>query len=68
MEPSNDHERLLARLIDERAIAQGKLDYTAVPAVAALLDFMMSRSDSEFLIAYLHWRMNNPTTRAIASS
>ena len=62
MEPSNDHERELARLIDERA-AQGKLDYTAVPAVAALLQFMMTRSDSEFLIAYLHWRMNNPLSK-----
>jgi hypothetical protein len=59
MKPSNDHERELARLIDERAVSQGKLDYTAVPAVAAQLEFMMTRSDSEFLIAYLHWRMNN---------
>jgi hypothetical protein len=60
MEPSNDHERTLARLIDERALSLGRLDYTAVPAIAAQLEFMMSRSDSEFLIAYLHWRMNNP--------
>ena len=60
MEPSNDHERELARLIDERAISLGKLDYTAVPAVTVQLKFMMTRSDSEFLIAYLHWRMNNP--------
>ncbi|MCU1337891.1 MAG: hypothetical protein JWO19_3472 [Bryobacterales bacterium] len=64
MEPSNDHERELARLIDERALSQGKLDYTAVPAIASLLKFMMSRSDSEFLIAYLHWRMNNPIQKA----
>jgi len=64
MEPTNDHERAIALLIDERALAQGKLDYTAVPAVAEQLKFMMSRSDSEFLIAYLHWRMNNPIQKA----
>jgi len=60
MEPTNDHEREIARLIDERQLSHGKLDYTAVPAVAAVLKFMMTRSDSEFLIAYLHWRMKNP--------
>ncbi len=64
MEPSNDHERELVRLIDERAISLGKLDYTAVPAVTVQLKFMMTRSDSEFLIAYLHWRMNNPIQNA----
>jgi len=60
MEPTNDHEREIARLIDERALSDRKLDYTAVPSVAAALSFLMSRSDSEFMIAYLHWRMNNP--------
>jgi|SRR5690242_4610524 len=62
MEPSNDHEREIARLIDERALSETKLDYTAVPAVASALSFLMTRSDSEFLIAYLQWRMNNPLT------
>jgi hypothetical protein len=61
MEPSNDHEREIARLFDERALSQGTLDYPAVPAQ---LKFMMTRSDSEFLIAYLHWRVNNPIQKA----
>ena len=60
MEPTNDREREITRLIDERQLSLGKLDYTTVPAVAALLKFMMTRSDSEFLIAYLHWRMHHP--------
>ena len=64
MEPSNDHEREIARLFDELALSQGKLDYSAVPTVTAQLKFMMSRSDSVFLIAYLHWRMNNPIQKA----
>ena len=64
MEPSNEHEREIARLFDERALSQGTLDYAAVPAVTAQLKFMMTRSDSAFLIAYLHWRMNNPIQKA----
>jgi hypothetical protein len=60
MEPSNNHEREIARLIDERALCEEKLDYAAVPHTAAKLSFLMTRSDSEFLIAYLHWRMNHP--------
>jgi hypothetical protein len=64
MEPSNDHEREIARLFDELALSQGKLDYSAVPTVTAQLKFMMSRSDSVFLIAYLHWRMNNPIQKS----
>jgi hypothetical protein len=32
--------------------------------VTVQLKFMMTRSDSEFLIAYLHWRMNNPIQKA----
>jgi hypothetical protein len=64
MEPSNDHEREIARLFDELALSQGKLDYSAVPTVTAQLKFMMSRSDSVFLIAYLHWRVNNPIRKA----
>jgi hypothetical protein len=66
MEPSNDHEREIARLFDERALSEGQLDYSAVPAITARLKFMMTRSDSEFLIAYLHWRMNNPIRKADA--
>jgi hypothetical protein len=64
LEPSNDHEREIARLFDEMALSQGKLDYSAVPTVTAQLKFMMSRSDSVFLIAYLHWRMNNPIQKS----
>jgi len=60
MRSSNDHEREIARLIDERALSQGKLDHTTVSAIATMLKFMMTRTDSEFLIAYLRWRMNNP--------
>jgi hypothetical protein len=60
MGPTNDHEREIARLIDERALSEPKLDYTAVPTIAAALSFLMTRSDSEFMIAYLHWKINNP--------
>jgi len=60
MESSNDHEREISRLFDQRTRSEGKVDYAGVPAVASRLTFLMTRSDSEFLITFLHWRMNNP--------
>jgi len=63
MEPSNDHEREIARLIDEYAVSHEKLDYSAVPYVAALLKFMMTRPDSEFLSSYIRWRMAHPIVK-----
>jgi hypothetical protein len=59
MRPSNDHEVAIADIIDGFAI-QGKLQLSVIPEVAAVLDFMMSRTDSEFLVRYIQWRMANP--------
>ncbi|HEY2844600.1 MAG TPA: hypothetical protein VGJ09_13160 [Bryobacteraceae bacterium] len=49
----------IADIIDGFAI-QGKLQLSVIPEVAAVLDFMMSRTDSEFLVRYIQWRMANP--------
>ena len=59
MGPSNDHELAIARIVDQLSI-EGKLFPGAVPEIVAALDFMMSRTDSEFLVQYLQWRMANP--------
>ena len=59
MGPSNEHELAIARIVDQLSM-DGKLFPTAVPQIVAALDFMMSRSDSEFLVRYLQWRMANP--------
>ena len=63
MEPTNDHEREIARSIDEKEpSARGKLDSSIVRDVAVSLDFVMSRSDSQFLVRYVQWRITHPTS------
>ena len=59
MGPSNDHELAIARIVD-RISTEGRLYPSVVAEIAAVLDFMMSRSDSEFLVRYIQWRMANP--------
>lgn len=59
MRPSNDHEVAIADIIDGFSI-EGRLQLSIIPEVAAALDFMMSRTDSEFLVRYIQWRLANP--------
>ena len=63
MGPSNDHELAIARIVD-RLSMEGKLYPSAIPEIVAALDFMMSRTDSEFLARYLQWRMANPIPKS----
>ena len=60
MEPSNDHERTIARVVNQMS-AEDRLDRSAMSEVIVSLDFLMSVSDSDFLINYLRWRAENPT-------
>jgi hypothetical protein len=59
METSNEHELTIARIVDKLSI-DGKLYPTAIEDVITVLDFSMSKSDSEFLVKYMRWRMDNP--------
>ncbi|HYV63128.1 MAG TPA: hypothetical protein VE958_10665 [Bryobacteraceae bacterium] len=59
MEPSNEHELAIARVVDQISM-EGRLDSSVIPEVVAALDFTMSRADSEFMVRYLQWRMANP--------
>ena len=68
MEPSNDHERAIRVAIDTIA-SEGKLSLaSSIPELAASLQFSMSRSDSEFLVQYLLWRMDQPRTVSVLDS
>ncbi|HSP69785.1 MAG TPA: hypothetical protein VLN48_18810 [Bryobacteraceae bacterium] len=49
----------IADIIDGFSI-EGRLALSIIPEVAAALDFMMSRTDSEFLVRYIQWRLANP--------
>ena len=59
MEPSNDHERAIKVAVDTIA-TDGRLStISSIPEVAASLQFLMSRSDVEFLVQYIRWRMES---------
>ena len=59
MEPSNDHELTIAGIIDKLS-SGGRLYRSAIEDVITVLDFSMSKSESEFLVNYIRWRMDNP--------
>jgi hypothetical protein len=62
MGPTNEHELAIARIVDRIAI-EGRLYPTAIDEIIAQLSFTMTRSDSEFLVKYIRWRMDNPIAR-----
>jgi hypothetical protein len=62
MGPTNEHELAIARIVDRIAL-EGRLYPTAIDEIIALLSFTMTRSDSEFLVKYIRWRMDNPIAR-----
>jgi len=62
IKPLNDHELAIALTVD-RISAEGMLCLTSIPEMGASLDFVMCRSDSEFLVNYIRWRMANPVAK-----
>jgi hypothetical protein len=62
IKPLNDHELAIARTVN-RMTTDGSLHRTPIPKIAAALDFMMCRSDNEFLVNYIRWRMENPSRK-----
>jgi hypothetical protein len=58
-EPCNDHELVIARHIDQLAIA-GSLAAPAICEVLGSLEFMVSPRDCQFLASYVHWRRDHP--------
>ena len=64
MEPTTDHEQAIAQAVDEKFLGnaddrnQATLrDYLDI---SASIDFVMSASDSQFLVDYLNWRLTHP--------
>ncbi len=61
MQPTTDHEREIARLVDDKAHStHNKLDSFVIPGVTRALSFFMSRAESQFLVRYVQWRMDHP--------
>jgi hypothetical protein len=60
MEPTNDHERMIAQAVDEKLLEDpGNRRFTIISVVAESLNFVMSASDSQFLVNYVQWRRNH---------
>ena len=62
MGPSNDHELAIALAVDQLA-RDGKLFPSAIEDVITVLNFSMSKTDSQFLVKYLRWRMDHPLAK-----
>ena len=59
MGPTNSHERSIAKIVDDLDAASP----TSIADVIALLNFTMSKSESEFLVRYVRWRMDHPIVK-----
>ena len=62
MEPSNDHEREIARIIDKMSL-EDKIDPDWIAEVVVSLSFLISRSECQFLADYSRWRIDNPIAK-----
>ena len=61
MEPTNDHERAIAKAIDEKFLKDPACTYGSVVVdVAMSVSFLLSAADAKFLIRYSRWRSSRP--------
>lgn len=60
MDPTNDHERAIAQAVDKKFLEDPGHSRHVIAAVAESLDFIMSVSDSKFLVSYVQWRRAHP--------
>lgn len=57
MEPTNDHEKVIAEAVDKKLLEDvGTRHHSVVRDIAISVDFRMSPSDSQFLVRYVRWR------------
>ena len=69
MERTNDHERAIAKTVDEKLVEYpGNHRYTIIGEVAESLDFVMSASDSQFLVSYVQLRRTHRSVPQIQSN
>jgi hypothetical protein len=61
LEPANDHERTIAQTVDAKYLENPVgLEHLIIRDVATSLDFVMSASDSQFLVSCVQWRRTHP--------
>ena len=62
MGPTNNHERTIAKIVDDLD-SEGRLSPTSIEDVIAHLNFAMTKTDSVFLVKYIRWRMDHPIVK-----
>ena len=62
MGPSNEQELEIAREVDRIAL-KGRLDPSRIDEIVAALTFTLFRSENDFLVGYLRWRMDHPIVK-----
>jgi hypothetical protein len=68
MQLANDHERLIAHVVDQKVVENpSNGSGSIVWEVAISLDFMMSASDSQFLVRYVRRRRAHPCIPIVGS-
>jgi hypothetical protein len=61
MRPKNDHESAIAKAIDAKLLEDPNIAFEIiVPAVAGSMGFLLSRSDTQFLLDCAKWRKIYP--------
>ncbi len=61
MEPTTDHERAIVQAVDEKFRQDPSVSLGFIVSdIAVCLDFLMSASDSKFLVLYSQWRSSHP--------
>jgi hypothetical protein len=57
MEPTNEHERVIAKAVDKMLLENpADRHHLIVRDVAMSLGFSMTASDTQFLVRYIQWR------------
>ena len=65
VKPSSDHEREIARRVDDLACADG-LSIRAIARIATVIPFTLSQAETRFLIDYIVWRQDHPINQEIS--
>jgi len=61
MRPKNDHELAIAKAIDTKFLEDPNSAFEIiVPVIAGSLGFLLSSSDTQFLLDYTNWRKIYP--------
>ena len=63
VEPATDHELAIAEAVNEKFLGNPDTRQSTIRDyldISASLDFVMSASDSQFLVEYLRWRLTHP--------